>query len=97
MTGWLHKKNGGQYRMATLLIDKVNERIPALYETASEAEKQQIRQVIEDIFRLFTRRQNADAMNDQLRRKAIAFARNHWTFPLDWSRHKLTREELNVR
>ncbi len=26
--------------MATLLIDKVNERIPALYENASEAEKQ---------------------------------------------------------
>ncbi len=35
--------------MATLLIDKVNEQITATYETASEAEKQQIRQVIEII------------------------------------------------
>lgn len=82
--------------MATLLIDKVNERIPALYETASEAEKQQIRQVIEDIFRLLTWRQSRNA-TDQLQSKAIAFARNHRTFPLDWNHHKLTREELNER
>ena len=83
--------------MATLVIDKVHERIPALYRTASESEKQQIRQVIEDSFRLLTGRQNVSAMDDQLRRKAIAFAHNHRTFPLDWSRHKLTREELNAR
>lgn len=55
--------------MATLLIDKVNERIPALYETASETEKQQIRQVIEDIFRLLTWRQHINAA-DQLHYKA---------------------------
>lgn len=83
--------------MATLLIDKVNERIPALYEAASEAEKQQIRQVIEDIFRLLTGRQIVSAMDDQLRRKAIAFAHNHRTFPLDWSRRKLSRKERNER
>lgn len=83
--------------MATLLIDGVNEQITATYEAASEVEKQQIKQVIEDIFRLLTWRQNVVSGTDELRRKAIAFARNHSTFPLDWSHNKLTREELNER
>ncbi len=83
--------------MATLRIDKVNTQITTTYEAASEAERQQIRQVIEDIFRLLTWRQSVDSATDQLRNKAIAFARNHRTFPLDWSRHKLSREELNER
>jgi Holliday junction resolvasome RuvABC endonuclease subunit len=72
------------------------DRIPALYRAASESEKQQIRQVIEDIFQLFTGRQSRNAA-DQLQSKAMAFARNHRTFPLDWNHHKLTREELNAR
>lgn len=83
--------------MATLLIDGVNEQIPAMYEVASEIEKQQLKQVIEDIFRLLTWRRNEVSAADQLRQKAIAFARNHRTFPLDWSHNKLTREELNER
>lgn len=83
--------------MAMLLIDGVNEQIPAAYAAASEVEKQQIKQVIEDIFRLVTWRQSVVSETEQLRRKAIAFARNHRTFPLDWSRNKLSREELNER
>lgn len=81
--------------MATLVIDGVNKDITATYEAASEEEKQQIKQVIEDIFRLLTWRQSVVSAADHLRRKAIAFARNHRTFPLDWSHNKLTREELN--
>ena len=83
--------------MAMLLIDGVNEQIPAAYAAASDVEKQQIKQVIEDIFRLVTWRQSVVSETEQLRRKAIAFARNHRTFPLDWSRSKLNREELNER
>lgn len=83
--------------MAMLLIDGVSEQLPATYAAASEGEKQQIRQVLEDIFRLLAWRQSVVSEHDQLRRKAIAFARNHRTFPLDWSHHKLTREELNER
>jgi ribosomal protein L23 len=83
--------------MATLMIDGVNEQITARYETASDAEKQQIKQVIEDIFRLLSWRQNVVSEHEDLRRKAIAFARQHRTFPLDWSHNKLSREELNER
>ena len=66
--------------MAMLLIDGVNEQIPAAYAVASDVEKQQIKQVIEDIFRLLTWRQNVVSETEQLRRKAIAFACNHRTF-----------------
>ena len=54
-------------------------------------------EMVEDIFRLVTWRQSVVSETEQLRRKAIAFARNHRTFPLDWSRNKLSREELNER
>jgi hypothetical protein len=83
--------------MATLLIDGVNESIAATYDTASEEEKQQVKHVIEDILRLWTQWRTGTSTNDQLRQKAIEFALNHKTFPLDWSHNKLTREELNER
>jgi len=82
--------------MATLVIDGVHQDIPATYAMISETEKQQFRQVIEDLFRLL-RRPRPVSDTEELRRKAIAFARHHRTFPLDWSHNKLTREELNER
>lgn len=83
--------------MATLLIDGISESITATYTTASEEEKQQFRQVIEDILRLWTWRRKEISAAEQLRQKAIDFALNHRTFPLDWSHNKLSREELNER
>ena len=35
--------------------------------------------------------------NDDLRQKAIAFGSNLRTFSLNWSKNKLTREEMNAR
>ncbi|GAK50095.1 hypothetical protein U14_01321 [Candidatus Moduliflexus flocculans] len=44
-----------------VLIDGVNEYVTSRYIATSEDEKQQIRQVIEDIFRRWTHRSDASA------------------------------------
>ncbi len=82
--------------MATLLLDGMNDRMVSTYKTASEEEKQQVKQVIEDILGLWTQRRLETVSDDKLQ-KALEFGLNHETFPLDWAHHKLTREEMNER
>lgn len=84
--------------MATLMIDGLDEHIVSTYETVTEEEKEWVKKVIEDILSLWDqKRPPAFVMDDRLRERALEFAAQHPTFPLDWSRNKLTREELNER
>lgn len=41
--------------------------------------------------------ENPDKAFHTIREKAIAFGKNHQTFPLNWSLHKISREEMNER
>jgi hypothetical protein len=83
--------------MATLVIQGMKKQIVTEYERASEEEKLQVNKVIEEIVDLWARRQPASLQQEHTRRDLEAFIRDVPTFPLDWRRHKLTREEMNAR
>lgn len=84
--------------MAALVIDGLDERLVLTYETVSAEEKQWVKRVIEDLLSLWVHKTPPPLWpNEELRQRALEFAVQHPTFPLDWSHNKLTREELNER
>ncbi len=72
--------------MPTLVIQGMKEQIVTKYERASEEEKLQVNEVIEDIIDLWARRQPATLQKERVRQDMEAFIRDLPTFP--WSSYR---------
>ena len=83
--------------MASLVLKELNERLVSQYETASNDEKSQINKVFEDILQLWTRQGSEGAQDDPVWREMSNFLEHPQTFLLNWTHHKLSREEMNER
>ncbi len=89
--------------MSVLRIENIDSSTARRYNSATVEEKHAARQVLSywlngdatGLQRLLQqRRQEKEEM---LHREAMAYADSHPLFPLNWSRNKLTREEMNER
>ena len=83
--------------MATLALEGVNERIVSAYAHASQETKQQLNKVIEDVLQMWTQHLSEEAHEEKCWQDFQEFLLSMPTFPLNWQRQKMTREEMNTR
>lgn len=89
--------------MGILHISNVDDKAIMRYNSATTDEQEETRQILsfwihgnsEAIERLISKRRQADQEKEW--HDAMAYADNHPAFPLNWSKNRLSREEMNER